>query len=210
MAWLSFSIRYGEFFAPTSWRLVLVLAAAPLVTVATLFWFGVYKFATNNMLRVLFNRIVAALGLDTGVGFNCFHVGRSRRPETCTAVVLSGGTASVWIGRLIAGLLLTASENRQLYPAALRSSPNFHGNLRRGQNWRHVDPSTRAFRQICPTGFVDRNPTLWRQIVAGYRVHNPSQLARTDTECRSSQVINRDRRRQPSRFAADCHRTQSF
>ena len=91
MAWLSFSIRYGEFFAPTSWRLVLVLAAAPLVTVATLFWFGVYKFVTRYVTQALVQPNCSRIGpLDTGVGFNCFHVGRSRRPETCTAVVLSG------------------------------------------------------------------------------------------------------------------------
>ncbi len=49
--WVALSIRYGQAFVPTSWLSAVLMASGPLITVGTLWHFGIYRLVTRFMGR---------------------------------------------------------------------------------------------------------------------------------------------------------------
>src|SRR4029453_14055373 len=47
--WLAMSLRLGELYVPPSWGLFLILCTAPLIGLATLIQFGLYRVVTRYM-----------------------------------------------------------------------------------------------------------------------------------------------------------------
>src|SRR5215207_975091 len=62
--WLALSLRLGELFFPPNWPMFLVLAAAPLIGVATFFQLRVYRMVTRFIGHTGFVLTAGAVGLS--------------------------------------------------------------------------------------------------------------------------------------------------
>jgi FlaA1/EpsC-like NDP-sugar epimerase len=184
--WLAMSLRLGELYVAPSWELFLILCAAPLIGVATLFQFGLYRLVTRYIggrggFLILFAVAVSALlwaflvllsGVQAG-GANASSVQVVPRSVFILYPIL--GAALVWGTRRSAGWLLKTSGIE--FPVQVREKAKsvlIYGADATGVQL--LDALRRTSTYI-PVGFVDLSPTLWGQTVADLKVYRPERMA---------------------------------
>ncbi len=184
--WLAMSLRLGELYVAPSRGLLLILCAAPVIGVATLFQLGLYRLVTRFIggrggFLILFAVAVSALlwaflVLLSGVqsaGADISSVQVVPRSVFILYPIL--GAALVWGTRQAAGWLLKSGGIE--VPARLREKAKsvvIYGADTAGVQL--LDALRRTSTYI-PVGFVDASPTLWGQTVADLRVYRPERMA---------------------------------
>ena len=184
--WLAMSLRLGELYVPPSWGLFLILCTAPVVGLATLIQFGLYRVVTRYMggrggLLILVAVVVSALlwafvvllsGVQAGeVAFSGVQV----VPRSVFILYPILGTAFVWGTRRAAGRLLQSGGIE--LPVRVREKAK--SVLIYGANAAGVQllEALRRTSTYIPVGFVDPSPTLWGQRVADLKVYRPERMA---------------------------------
>ena len=176
--WLSISLRYNTIYVPPSWMTFLLLAAAPLITVATFAIFRLYKFVTRYLGYRGHSRIIGCIWLSVLIwSLVVFMSGQYGVPRT---VVLGYGvlaTLFIMANREIAALLLQSAGIRisRLPTETARQSVIIYG---AGQLGVQLLGSLRRAGDYEPVAFVDADRSLWRQYVAGLKVHSPHNIAK--------------------------------
>lgn len=176
--WLSISLRYNTIYVPPSWKTFLLLAAAPLITVATFAIFRLYKFVTRYLGYRGHSRIIGCIWLSVLIwSLVVFMAGQYGVPRT---VVLGYGvlaTLFIMANREIAALLLQSAGIRisRLPTETARQSVIIYG---AGQLGVQLLGSLRRSGDYEPVAFVDADRSLWRQYVAGLKVHSPHNIAK--------------------------------
>jgi FlaA1/EpsC-like NDP-sugar epimerase len=173
--WLGFSIRYGYFYWPTSLDMVLVLALAPVIGVLTLFWFRMYRHVTRYMSGRSIPRIAGAMSLTTLMwAFIVLMSGVAGVPRLALVLFMTLSTFGIWGSRQFGGWLLRSTGSPIPAQADDRRIPVviYGANETAVSMARAMEKSDRYL----PDSFVDRNPTLWGQVVGGYKVYRPSKL----------------------------------
>lgn len=176
--WAIFSFRYGKLYIPPSQMTLALMAAAPLIGIATLWWFEVYRVVTRFMGYRGVTQMSMAVGLATLIwALVVFMSGQAGIPRT--AIALFGVTAAallVLVRYAIKFLLDMANialprprpqgpvKRAVIYGAGLMGT-RLLGEVRRARD-----------RDVI--GFVDSSPSLWRQYVGGVKIHAPERLAR--------------------------------
>jgi FlaA1/EpsC-like NDP-sugar epimerase len=184
--WLAMSLRLGELYVAPSRGLLLILCAAPVIGVATLFQLGLYRLVTRFIggrggFLILFAVAVSALlwaflVLLSGVqsaGADISSVQVVPRSVFILYPIL--GAALVWGTRQAAGWLLKSGGIE--VPTRLREKAKsvvIYGADTAGVQL--LDALRRTSTYI-PVGFVDASPTLWGQTVADLRVYRPERMA---------------------------------
>ena len=184
--WLAMSLRLGELYVAPSWELFLILCAAPLIGVATLFQFGLYRLVTRYIggrggFLILFAVAVSALlwaflvllsGVQAGWA-NASSVQVVPRSVFILYPIL--GAALVWGTRRSAGWLLKTSGIE--FPVQVREKAK--SVLIYGADATGVQllEALRRTSTYIPVGFVDLSPTLWGQTVADLKVYRPERMA---------------------------------
>lgn len=176
--WISISLRYNTIYVPPSWTTFLLLVAAPLITVATFAIFRLYKFVTRYLGYRGHSRIIGCIWLSVLIwSLVVFMSGQYGVPRT---VVLGYGvlaTLFIMANREIAALLLQSAGIRisRLPTETERQPVIIYG---AGQLGVQLLGSLRRAGDYEPVAFVDADRSLWRQYVAGLKVHSPQSIAK--------------------------------
>jgi FlaA1/EpsC-like NDP-sugar epimerase len=186
--WLAMSARLGELYIAPSWGLFLVFCAAPTIGVATFFQLGLYRLVTRYMGGQAAVLIPVAVGLSalgwvllvllSGVQTAGAQIGGAQSvlviPRSVVILYPILGAAFVWGTRQVAGLMLKSIG----IPIPVRAPLNVHNVLIYGAGTTGVQllEELRRSGTYEPIGFIDMNPTLWGQYVAGLKVYRPERL----------------------------------
>ncbi len=175
IVWVAYSWRYGEPFWPTTWILMFVAGLGPVLSCLAFFHFGLYRMVTRYMDARAINAIAAAMVLSTLiwslVAFLVQPLGVSRLAIIAYPIV---GTMAVWTMRqIIGGILRGAGVTVAGKGEYNRKAVIIYGAGRAGVR---IAQALERSDHVMPIAFVDRNPTLWRQYIGGYRVHRPDML----------------------------------
>jgi FlaA1/EpsC-like NDP-sugar epimerase len=105
--WLAMSLRLGVLFAPQSRGVLLVLAAAPFIGVATFFQLHVYRMVTRFIGARGFVLTAGAVGLSTLYwALLVYFSGFYSIPRSVVVLYPVLATALIWMSREAAALLL--------------------------------------------------------------------------------------------------------
>jgi UDP-N-acetylglucosamine 4,6-dehydratase len=173
--WFPISLRYNTIYVPdlvTS----LLIASAPVITVATFGFCGLYRLVTRYLGYGGHARIIGCIWLSVMIwSMLVFMFGQLGIPRSS---VLGYG--------ILATLLITASREGAamfLEGAGIRLAELPKGEERKaviifgaGQLGAQLLAALRKTYDRHAVAFVDTEPSLWRQYVSGLKVHKPDRL----------------------------------
>jgi FlaA1/EpsC-like NDP-sugar epimerase len=176
--WAALSIRYGEYFIPTSLGQLSLLLTGPLITLLVLWRIGLYRLVTR------FIGYRGTLQIALGVGFAVliwslvvFMVGQLGVPRS---VILTYGALSAALLSLLRyaiGLFLDSAGIA--YPRSdLAIAPKNVVIYGAGPMGIALLQAVRRAGDRKVVAFVDSAPTMWRQYISGLKVFAPSKLSR--------------------------------
>ncbi len=174
--WFSISLRYNTIYVPPSWAAALLLAAAPVISVATFAIFRLYKHVTRYLGYHAYGRLIGCLWLSVLIwSLIVFMSGQHGVPRS---VILGYGilaTLLIMGSREAAAMLLQSAGIR---PSALPldGEPRSVIIYGTGQLGVQLFESLRHVSSHNAVAFVDAEPSLWRQYVAGLKVHSPHKI----------------------------------
>lgn len=176
--WLAMSARWGYLYVAPTWTISLLLAAVPLVATAAFFRAGVYRHVTRHFGTEGAQLIAVCTSLSAlGLGVGAFMLATEGVPRSVLFLYPLFGTLLVWGYRRAIRWLIAG-------PAGFAVTPPVATGLLQRVIIYGVGPSGRALlaavhhtRTLEVVGFVDPDPTLWRQFVDGVRVYAPERLA---------------------------------
>jgi FlaA1/EpsC-like NDP-sugar epimerase len=174
--WGSISLRYGVLYVPENWSLVVLMAAAPLITVATFWWSGLYRLVTRYISYRGTMQIFGGVALSVLVwALLVFMSGQLGVPRS--SILLYGFIAAglIALSRQIAGLILkSAGISIPAFSAQQdKKQVIIYGT---GQMGVQLLQSLRTARDRQAIGFVDISPSMWGQYVGGVKVYRPEKL----------------------------------
>jgi FlaA1/EpsC-like NDP-sugar epimerase len=175
--WCSYSLRLGMFYMPDSWQLLAVQLAAPTLGIFCFHYYGLYKLITRfagrrGALKICVSVAVSILGwllLLYMTKFTLANVPRS--------VIVMYGLFSIiytWTSRSFITYLLSdyipnsyKKDLDQALPVLI------YGVGEEGTQLYHDLDRSADYRLV---GFIDDNPSLWRQMLFGLRVNEPTSV----------------------------------
>ncbi len=174
--WLPISLRYTTFYVPPDLTTALLLLSAPLVAVITFALSGLYKLVTRYLGYRGHTRIIGCIWLSVLIwSLIVFMVGQLGIPRS--VVIAYGILATLFItaSRVLAAMLLESAGIRlsELPADAERKAVVIFG---AGQLGVQLLAALRRANDREPIAFIDTEPSLWRQYVAGLKVYNPDRL----------------------------------
>ena len=174
--WLAYSLRLGKLYVAPTLDYMVLLGIAPLIGVAALAQSGLYRRVTRYTSTNQLTSIAAALALAILAWATLIFMLRIEgTPRSVLFLFWVFGVISVWGLRQLSSLFLGASlARRSAAHDTARQPVLIYGAGRLG-----VDLAASLARSplYALHGFVDRSPSLWGQVIAGYRVRRPSDLA---------------------------------
>jgi FlaA1/EpsC-like NDP-sugar epimerase len=177
--WLALSLRLSTFYWPASLELSAVLAAAPLIGVATFYRMSLYRMVTRFIGGRGSTRIFVAVGLATMLWALLVLMSGQAMAGVPRSVVLIYGVLSallVWASRQIAGFLLKGLPNVTLASFDHERKPvAIYGAGTLGIQLAEALRGTNAYQ---PVGFIDETRSLWGQNIAGLKVYRPAKIAK--------------------------------
>ena len=176
--WVALSLRYGVLFTPPNLQALLLLVAGPVMSVATLWHFGIYRLVTRFIGHRGNTQILAGVALSVLLwALALFMIGQYGIPRT---VIISygvfGAAAIIGCRTLIKLVLESVGIN---FPSAAQTAPRT-GTLIYGADQLGI-ALFRAIRKAGDrhvVGFIDSSPNLWRQYVSDLKVYPPHRLDR--------------------------------
>ena len=174
--WGSISLRYGEIFIPQDWGTVILMSAAPLITVITFWWSGLYRLVTRYISYRGTVQIFGGVALSVLVwALIVFMSGQQGVPRS--SILLYGFMAAglIALSRQIAGLVLKSAGITIPVFAAEYEKKNviIYGAGQMGVQLLHSMHSARDRKCV---GFIDTSSSLWGQYVGGVKVYRPEKL----------------------------------
>lgn len=175
--WIALSIRYNTAFVPFDWMMAVVVICGPLITVATFAASGLYRFVTRYLGYRGHTRIIGCIWLSVLIwSLVVFMSGQLGVPRT---VVFGYGLLATLLiagSREVAGMILESTGIRLAeLPVSLERKPVIIFGA--GQLGVHLLEALRRGNNRTVVAFVDTEPSLWRQYVAGIKVHRPDKLS---------------------------------
>ncbi len=174
--WLAMSLRYNRFYVPDDQAEVLLLIAAPVLTVSIFGWRGLYRLVTRFLGARGMVRIFTCVALAVLIwALLVFMFGQHGVPRT--VIIGYGLAAGLAIGasRQVMGLFLR-SAGISLPPSSLdieRAPVLIYG---AGDVGAQLVIGLRASRDRDPVGFIDESPSMWGQYVNGVKVYRPQKI----------------------------------
>jgi len=174
--WFSISFRYSTFYIPPSWEAALLFATAPVITVATFSLCRLYKHVTRYLGYRAQSRIVGCVWLSVLIwSLLVFMSGQHGVPRSAIFAYGVLATLLVMGVRQAAAILLKS--------AGIRVAALFADNEPRpviiygaGKLGVQLLDALRHASGHHAVAFVDEEPSLWRQYVAGLKVYPPNRL----------------------------------
>ena len=174
--WLPISLRYTTFYVPRDLTTALLFLSAPLIAVSTFALSGLYKLVTRYLGYRGHTRIIGCIWLSVLIwSLLVFMSGQLGIPRS--VVIAYGVLATLFItaSRAVAAMLLESVGIRlaELPADAERKAVIIFG---AGQLGVQLLAALRRANDREPIAFIDTEPSLWRQYVAGLKVYNPDRI----------------------------------
>lgn len=187
--WAAMSLRFGEFYVPSSPDVLALLIAIPVIAVASFFQVGLYRHVTRHFNAsgdklIAGCLIVASLCLGVGT----FLLGALNVPRTVLLMFPIIGFLLIAGSRRFAGWFLSSAGVAMppmMDPEQIQSVV-LYGAGASALDLIHV--IKRSPRHDV-AGVVDPDPTLWRQYVGGIRVEPPTRLPQIIAKHGVTQVL---------------------
>lgn len=186
--WLAFSLRLSVPYMPAKPVTLVLMIAAPVICIITLWWFDVYKVVTRYMSVRGATQVTMAVGLGTLVwSLLVFMAGQEGVPRSVILPFWVGGTALLTFVRYAIRLILESVHIpiRSRFAGPLRPTVIYGA----GQLGARFCADIRKARDREIVGFIDSSPSLWRQYVNGVKVHAPARLPRLIERESVSEVV---------------------
>lgn len=175
--WIALSVRYQTLWVPPSLGSATLMVAGPLITIATLWHFGIYRLVTRFIGYYGIVQICLAVGLSVLTwSLLVFMGGQYGIPRSVIAGYAVGGVLCVlatrWLIKLLlesAGIRFPATDNR------IRKASLIYGADAVGIA---LFNAVQRSRDRYIVGFVDPSPNLWRQYIGGLKVYSPERMPR--------------------------------
>jgi FlaA1/EpsC-like NDP-sugar epimerase len=170
--WLSFTIRLGGSFSPTSYHWLL-MAAAPFIAIPVFVRMGLYRAVIRYLPERAFITVIQAMTLATLLWVVALYFAEATRfavfPRTVPLFYFIFGTLLIGGARFIAKALLALPERNigreagvVIYGAGTAGTQLAEALRTQGRNY--------------VAAFLDDDPAMWGRDVAGYRVYPPDNL----------------------------------
>jgi FlaA1/EpsC-like NDP-sugar epimerase len=173
--WLAMSVRLGELFVPWSRDMFLVLAAAPVIGIATFFHMRVYRMVTRFIGARGAILTAGAVSLSTVYwGVLVYISGVYSIPRSIVILYPMLATAFIWLSRQAAASLLAGAGIELPARAPGERMPVLIFGA--GTTGVQLLDALHATGDYRPVGFVDPNRTIAGQYVAGLKVYPPERL----------------------------------
>ena len=175
--WIALSIRHNTAYLPPDWPTALVLISGPMISVATFAASGLYRFVTRYLGYRGHTHIIGCIWLSVLIwSLVVLMSGQLGIPRS---VVLGYGVLATLLiagSREVAAMILASAGVRltELPASAERKPVIIFG---AGQLGVQLLEALRRGNNRSVMAFVDTQPSLWRQYVAGVKVHPPERLA---------------------------------
>lgn len=175
--WCSYSLRLGIFYMPDSWQLLVVQLVAPILGIFCFHYYGLYKLITRfagrrGALKICVSVAVSILGWLLLIYMTKFTLANVPR-----SVIVMYGLFSIiyiWTSRSFITYLLSdyipnsyKKDLDQALPVLI------YGVGEEGTQLYHDLDRSSDYRLV---GFIDDNPSLWRQMLFGLRVNEPTSI----------------------------------
>lgn len=175
--WCAYSLRLGVFYVPPSLNLLALQLAAPAIGVISFHHHGVYKLITRfvssqSSIKIAVSMMWAVLIWSLLVYMTTFTL--SSVPRSVIVIYGLLGTVLIWAARhLIAYMLVTYMPMRQKQRAG--TVPVLIYGV--GDTGRQLADELALSRHYRLVGFLDDNPSSWRQMLSGVTVFNPDRIS---------------------------------
>ncbi len=176
IVWAVTSLRYQMYYWPNTVAELLLLLAAPVITVATFAHFGLYRLVTRFIGYRGTLRIVACVGLSVLIwALIVFMTGQHGIPRTVILSYGFFGAMGITASRQLAGLLLKSVGIRvPRLPLDIERKPVLIYGA--GQLGSELLEALRRISDREPVGFIDSAPSMWGQYVGGVKVYRPNKI----------------------------------
>lgn len=176
VVWSAMSLRYQIVYWPQSTPELLLFIAAPVITVSTFAWFGLYRLVTRFIGYRGTIRIFACVALSVLIwALVVFMFGQHGIPRTVILTYGVIGAVFVTASRQLAGLLLkSVGISIPRLPLDIERTPVLIYGA--GQLGSELLESLRRVSDREPVGFIDSAPSMWGQYVGGIKVYRPEKI----------------------------------
>jgi FlaA1/EpsC-like NDP-sugar epimerase len=176
IVWAAMSLRYQTYYWPEKIPEALLFFAAPLITVATFAWFGLYRLVTRFIGYRGSLRIFACVALSVLIwALVVFMTGQHGIPRTVILSYGIFGALMVTVSRQAAGLLLKSVGIRiPRLPLDIERKPVLIYGA--GQLGSELLEALRRVSDREPVGFIDNAKDMWGQYVGGVKVYRPEKI----------------------------------
>ncbi|MEQ8823502.1 MAG: nucleoside-diphosphate sugar epimerase/dehydratase [Filomicrobium sp.] len=176
VVWVAMSLRYQAFYWPATIPEALLFFAAPLITVATFAWFGLYRLVTRFIGYRGSVRVFACVFLSVLIwALLVFMTGQHGIPRTVILTYAVFGALIVTGSRQAAGLLLKSVGIRiPRLPLDIERKPVLIYGA--GQLGSELLEALRRVSDRDPVGFIDNAKDMWGQYVGGVKVYRPEKV----------------------------------
>jgi FlaA1/EpsC-like NDP-sugar epimerase len=176
--WAVMSLRLGYSYWPSDRMGTLVLMAAPVLTVISFAYAGLYRLVTRYLGSRGHTRIAAAVAISVLVW--SLIVLMTKQLGVPRSVIFTYGTAAaaaIMLSRYLIGWILKSSgiNFQKLETVKDRHGVIIYG---AGQAGLELAKSLSRLPGRDIIGFCDVSPTLWGQYVSGIKVYRPDRLGR--------------------------------
>ena len=176
--WGAMSLRYGSLYGPDGWGVLLLLLAAPAITLATFAHLGLYRIVTRYFGYRGHSKIAMGMALSVLIwALVVFMSGQLGVPRTVIITYGLVATLAIIATRQAAGLLLKSAGIRlpRMGVDKERRPVVIYGAGHMGVELLNV---LRRGSEREAVGFLDSEPSLWGQYVGGLKVYRPEKIAR--------------------------------
>jgi FlaA1/EpsC-like NDP-sugar epimerase len=175
--WIALSIRYNTVYVPASIATALLLISAPLISVGTFATFRLYRYVTRYLGYRGHARIIGCIWLSVLIwSLLVFMSGQLGVPRSVVLGYAVLATLLIAGSREVAAMILESAGVRLAdLPASIDNKPVvIYG---AGQLGVQLLEALRRSRKREVIAFIDSEPSLWRQYVAGVKVYHSDRLA---------------------------------
>ncbi len=176
--WASLSLRLSTLYVPPNLKFALLLSLAPVISVATFHYFGLYRLVTRYIGHRGTVKIYAAVAVSVMIwALIVLMSGITGVPRSVVIMYGFLATFFIWISRQLAGWILKSIPYAT--PASFddpeKSNVVIYG---AGTTGVQLLQALRQSGTYQPIGFVDDDPSLWRQNIHGLKVYRPEKISR--------------------------------
>ncbi len=176
IVWAAMTLRYGDYYVPADAKAAALMLLAPIITVSTFAWFGLYRLVTRFIGFRGAVRIAACVGLSVLIwSLIVFMSGQHGIPRT---VIFTYGLAAALVATLsrqFAGLILKSAGIRiPKLPLDIDRKPVLIYGA--GEMGVQLLQALRGVVDYEPVGFIDPEPSMWGQYLGGIKVYRPEKI----------------------------------